>query len=57
MKVCYLELKAAQKFFNDAKEDELILKCIECPCFNKKEAKGVYGFYCEDQEIRAINFN
>jgi hypothetical protein len=53
MKLCYLELKAAQKVYNDKKEDELILKCIECPCFNKKEN----GYYCEDQEIRVINFN
>lgn len=52
MEICYLELKSAQKFFNDNKEDELLLKCIKCDKFRQKEN----GYYCKDKPIRIIEW-
>lgn len=51
MKECYLEIKAAQELFDDHKEDELLLICINCKNFNKKEN----GYYCGDNPIRTLD--
>lgn len=53
MEKCYLEIKKAQELFDDYKEDELLLICINCKHFTKKEN----GYYCKDKPIRVIDFN
>lgn len=53
MKKCYKELKEVQEAFNDEKEDELLLKCIKCEHFRKKEN----GYYCIDKPIRTLDFD
>lgn len=51
MKECYKELKEVQEAFNDAKEDELLLKCIKCEHFRQRKN----GYFCIDKPIRTLD--
>jgi hypothetical protein len=55
MEKCYVELKEAQAKYDDKKEDRILLKCIKCKKFNKKENEKGYGYFCGRKEIRFLN--